>query len=33
LDNQVLEVEQPDSDKSFGMQQQSDGDIEIDEKF
>ncbi|KAL6905520.1 hypothetical protein ACP4OV_003121 [Aristida adscensionis] len=28
-----LEVGQPGSDKSFGMQQRPDGDIEIDEKF
>lgn len=28
-----LEVEQPGSGKSFGMQQRPDGDIEIDEKF
>ncbi|CAN6349132.1 unnamed protein product [Urochloa humidicola] len=28
-----LEVAQPGSDKSFGMQQRPDGDIEIDEKF
>nr|WJZ57301.1 sirtuin 2 [Paspalum vaginatum] len=28
-----LEVTQPGSDKSFGMQQRPDGDIEIDEKF
>ncbi|KAK3139465.1 hypothetical protein QOZ80_5AG0383690 [Eleusine coracana subsp. coracana] len=28
-----LKVEQPGSDKSFGMQQRPDGDIEIDEKF
>jgi NAD+-dependent protein deacetylase sirtuin 4 len=33
LDNQVLEVGQPGSDISFGMQQQSDGDVPIDEKF
>jgi NAD-dependent SIR2 family protein deacetylase len=28
-----LEVGQPGSDKSFGMQQRPDGDVEIDEKF